>query len=109
MTKNENDSGSTHRIPRQRCLYLGVETRMLQIGLLCITIIVSCTLIHYEILSTLKTNLGKIDFVPHRAKIILVILCAMLSHFLQIFLYALIFYLLRDRFGLGNFGGQFQD
>lgn len=82
---------------------------MLNTGLLCVGLIVSSTLIHYETLSKLKSNLGKIVFIPHRAKVMVVILSAMLSHFLQIVLFASVYFLLRDKFGLGSFGGDFQD
>lgn len=82
---------------------------MFNTGFLCIGLIVGCTLIHYETLSRLKTCLGRIVVIPHRAKIIVVILAAMFSHFLQIMLFAFIYYLLRDKFGLGSFGGEFQD
>ncbi len=82
---------------------------MLNTAILCIVLIIASTLIHYETLSNVRSRLGKMVLIPHRAKIMVVILIAMVSHFLQIILFACVYYLLRDQFGLGSFGGQFQD
>ena len=72
-------------------------------------LLVVCTLIHYEILSVLKTSLNKTEIIPRRAKLLFVIFGAMFSHFLQITLFAAAYFLLRDKIGLGGFGGDFAD
>jgi hypothetical protein len=64
-----------------------------------------CTLIHYEILSVLKTSLGRTAIIPRRAKLLFVIFGAMFSHLLQITLFGAAYFLLRDKFGMGGFGG----
>ena len=78
-------------------------------GLISLTLLLICTLIHYEILSAMKTSLARIQFIPRRTKILAVLLGAMGSHFLQIMVFAGAYYLLRDKFGLGTFGGDFRD
>ena len=82
---------------------------MINAGLICFLLIVVCSLIHYEALSAMKTFLGRITFVPRRAKILVVILGAMCSHLMQILVFATAYHFLRDKFGLGSFGGNFQD
>jgi len=82
---------------------------MFNAGLISVVLLVLCTLIHYEMLSGVKTLLGKITIIPRRAKLLVVIFGTMFSHFFQIALFASAYFLLRDKFGLGLFGGDFQD
>jgi hypothetical protein len=60
-------------------------------------------------LGFLKFSLARTAAIPRRAKLIVVILGSMGSHFLQITLFAAAYFVLRDRFGLGTFGGEFND
>jgi len=53
--------------------------------------------------------LARTNFVSTRAKVLVALVGAMASHVLQIGTFALAYYLLRDKFGLGGFGGTFQD
>jgi hypothetical protein len=78
-------------------------------SLASLVLLIACALIHYEILSVLKMALGKMTVIPRRAKLLFVIFGAMFSHLLQISLFAAAYFLLRDKFGLGGFGGGFVD
>jgi hypothetical protein len=82
---------------------------MINASFVSLVLLVACTLIHYEILRFLKTSLGRTALIPRQAKLLFVIFGAMLSHFLQITLFAAAYFLLRDKFGLGGFGGAFRD
>ena len=65
--------------------------------------------VHYEALSRLNDALPRIRVVARRAKVLVAVAGAFCSHASHIALFASAYYLLRDRFGLGIFGGQFQD
>ena len=67
------------------------------------------TLLHYECLKTLSDILPRLALVRDRAKVLAALGGAMLSHVAQIVFFAGAYYLLRDKFGLGGFGGQFKD
>lgn len=82
---------------------------MINAALFSLSLLVCCALIHYEILSALKTGMDRIRLTPRRTKLLFVILGAMASHMLQIVLFGTAYFLLRDKFGLGGFGGQFVD
>ena len=76
---------------------------------LSLGLMLSCSWIHYEVLRLLCISLPRARAIKNQAKVMAAIAGAMVSHLLQIALYAGAYYLLRDRFGLGSFGGQFQD
>jgi len=82
---------------------------MINSGFASLVLLVVCALIHYESLSVLKTSLGRTAIIPRRAKLLFVIFGATFSHLLQITLFAGAYFLLRDKFGLGGFGGVFDD
>jgi len=65
--------------------------------------------IHYEVLRWLNELLPDMQLIARRAKVLVAVLGALASHACHIALFAAAYYLLRDRFGLGVFGGQFQD
>lgn len=65
--------------------------------------------IHYEALRWLNDRLPRMRFVVPRAKVLVAVIGALGSHLCHIALFAVAYYLLRDRFGLGVFGGQFED
>lgn len=66
-------------------------------------------LLHYEGLKHLSDWLPRTHAVASRAKVLVAVLGGMTSHFMQISMFAAAYYLLRDRFGLGSFGGHFHD
>jgi hypothetical protein len=76
--------------------------------LVCAVLILSTTLVHYEFLRGLSGVLQKIE-VSGRVRVLMGILGAFVAHILEILMYGTAYYFLRDKFGLGNFGGYFHD
>jgi len=76
---------------------------------LSLLLMMACAMIHYEGLRRLSTFLPRARAVENHAKVVVAIGGATVSHLLQIALYAVAYYLLRDRFDLGGFGGHFKD
>ncbi|MGP1676291.1 MAG: ion channel [Giesbergeria sp.] len=66
-------------------------------------------LLHYECLKLLNDFLPRAAIIENRAKVLAALGGAMISHLSQIMLFAGAYFLLRDKFGLGGFGGQFKD
>ena len=71
-------------------------------------LVVLSTLTQYETLRILSAYVPKIRIRP-RSRLLVVLFSVFLGHLLQISFYAMAYYYLRDRFGMGNFGGQFVD
>ena len=82
---------------------------MLAATLLGLALTVASTLIHYEGLKVLNEFLPRLQWVPTRAKLLVVLLAAIASHLTQIVLFALVYYHLRGTFDLGGFAGQTDD
>jgi len=76
---------------------------------LCLALTAVCVMLHYETLRLLNDRLGPITIISMRAKVLAALVGALTSHVLQIGAFAFAYYLLRDKFGLGGFGGTFQD
>ena len=76
---------------------------------LCLFLVGVSVMLHYETLRFLNDNLSKATIFSTRARVLAALVGAMGSHVLQIAVFALAFWLLRDKFGLGGFGGTFQD
>jgi hypothetical protein len=76
--------------------------------LVCATLILSTTLLHYEFLRGLSVILQKIG-VSGRVRVLMGILGTFVAHILEIILYGAAYYFLRDKLGLGSFTGQFID
>jgi len=76
---------------------------------LCLFLTAVCVLLHYETLRLLNDRLARTDIISARTKVLVALVGAMASHILQIVVFALAYYLLRDKVGLGGFGGVFQD
>jgi hypothetical protein len=70
---------------------------------ICLALLVVSTLVHYEALRGLGFALPRLRL-PGRNKLVLVILGSSVAHALEGLLYALAFYLLSGRFGLGSLG-----
>jgi Ion channel len=73
-----------------------------------LSLVVLSTLIHYEVLRSLSTYVVRLPVQP-RAKLVAVIFGTFAGHMLEIVLYAVSYYSLRDPLDLGNFGGHFVD
>jgi len=77
--------------------------------MLSLFLMITSAFIHYEMLMHLNERLPNVTWVSRRAKVLVGVLLAIVSHALHILLYATAYYLLRDGFRTGSFGGQFQD
>ncbi|HEV8261174.1 MAG TPA: potassium channel family protein [Burkholderiales bacterium] len=76
---------------------------------LCLALTAVCVLLHYETLRLLNDRLASTNIISMRAKVLAALVGALASHVLQIGAFALAYYLLRDKFGMGGFGGTFQN
>jgi hypothetical protein len=81
---------------------------MLIASLFAALLVIVCTFTHYELLRLLSVYVPRIRIRP-RARLLAVLFGAFFGHLVEISFYALAYYSLRDRFGLGNFGGTFAD
>lgn len=77
--------------------------------LLALFLVSACVLIHYETLRMLNDRIPKAGNVSTRAKVLVAMVGALCSHLVQIAVFALAFWLLKDKFGMGGFGGTFED
>lgn len=67
------------------------------------TVLVLVTvLIHYEVLRV-ASDLPPRLTLPPRQRIIVVIIAAFLAHTIEVWLYAIVYYLLTDHLGIGTF------
>ncbi len=77
---------------------------MLSVSLIALALVLACTFVHYEALSVLTRVLPKLR-VPHRSKLLIVILVAFVAHAVEIGLYAAaLFWLIADQ-GVGGLAG----
>ena len=76
---------------------------MASVGAFCIVLLVLTTVLHYEMLRILTVGLPGLQ-VPARAKLIVVIFGTFLAHAVEIFLYAVAFYVLARYLGAGVLG-----
>jgi hypothetical protein len=76
--------------------------------ILCALLVVTSTLLHYEVLRLLSVYVPLLRIRP-RARLIAVIFGTFLGHLVGIAVYALAYFYLRDKFGLGGFGGKSLD
>jgi len=77
--------------------------------LLAVVLAAACVLIHYECLRLLNDRVPNLKIVSTRAKVLVALVGALASHLLQIAIFALAYYMLKDKFGMGGFGGAFED
>lgn len=77
--------------------------------LLGLFLVCTCVLIHYETLRQLNDRMSRIKIISTRAKVLAAMVGALCSHLLQIAVFALAYWLLRDKLGIGGFGGAFED
>jgi hypothetical protein len=69
----------------------------------------ACTFLHYEALSLCNALLPRARFLPPRTKVLAAMGAAMVSHVLQIALFAAAYYFLQDNAYLGRLSGQVGD
>ncbi len=77
-------------------------------SILAAFLVILSTFTHYEVLKLLSVYVPQIRIRP-RARLLAVLLGTFFGHLLEISFYALAYYSLKDRFDLGNFGGDFID
>jgi hypothetical protein len=77
--------------------------------LLCFALVSVSVMLHYETLRLLNDRLRKTERIAERAKVLAALIGALASHLLQIGVFGLAYYLLRDHLDLGGFGGTFDD
>jgi hypothetical protein len=82
---------------------------MLPSLVLCLLLVGVSVMTHYETLRLLNDRLNGTEIISTRAKVLVALVGAMASHLLQISVFALAFWLLRDKFSMGGFGGTFED
>jgi voltage-gated potassium channel Kch len=80
---------------------------MLFVCLFVVTLVVTTTIIHYEVLRLLNAGLPILQM-PTRAKLIVVILVEFAAHTLEILLYAASYYALEYYFDTGTLGAPGQ-
>jgi hypothetical protein len=81
---------------------------MIIASILAAFLVILSTFTHYEVLRLLSAYVPRIRIRP-RARLLAVLLGTFFGHLLEISFYALAYYSLKDRFDLGNFGGDFVD
>jgi len=80
----------------------------LLIAILAATFLVGATVaMHYEVLRWTSKLIPHIAL-PPRARIVVVIFAVFLGHVVGVMLYALAYFLMNDRFGLGHIAGAFE-
>jgi hypothetical protein len=71
-------------------------------------LVFTTTFLHYELLRGLSAFLPRL-VISGRFRVLISIFGAFIAHLLEIMLYGLAYYFLRDHFDLGSFGGHFVD
>lgn len=79
------------------------------IAMILSTVMVLVTvLIHYEVLRLTSLLLPRLK-VPPRQRTLVVIVATFIAHTIEIWLYAITFFLVTDHFGIGSFGGSLEN
>jgi Ion channel len=80
---------------------------MIAATVVSVLLVVVSALIHYEALRLVNDFLPTARLIASRAKVLVALNGALISHLFQIALFGAAYYLLQDKFGLGAFEGQF--
>ena len=73
---------------------------------IAVTILVALTiLVHYEVLRVASVLIPEERHVLPRFRVVLVVFACFAAHTIEVWLFALAYYLFVDVFGLGSFGG----
>lgn len=78
---------------------------MLGVILACCFLLVATTVLHYEVLGAMSAGLPSLR-IPHRARLVVVILGAFVAHVLEMVLYAVVLYGLIAWVGVGTLTGS---
>jgi len=71
-------------------------------------LVVACVLIHYEVLRSTSVLLGRLTM-PPRPRILVVMLAVFFAHTVEVWMYAVAYYLLANHLGIGGFGGTLEN
>jgi hypothetical protein len=77
--------------------------------LFCFALIGVSVMLHYETLRLLNDRLLRTTSISTHAKVLAALVGALTSHLVQILLFGLTYFFLRDKFGMGSFAGEFED
>ncbi len=77
--------------------------------LLCFALVSVSVMTHYETLRLMNDRLGSTHAFSERAKVLAALVGSMASHLVQIGIFGVAYYVMRDKFGMGGFGGTFED
>lgn len=80
---------------------------MLYTPLITVVLMYLCASSHNEVLLRCNGGLSQLSLRNKRVKVLLAVGSGLASHFVQIVLFALAFYLMQDNAGLGRLGGHF--
>lgn len=69
-------------------------------------LVLMTVLIHYECLRMISISVPRL-VMPPRLRIVLVVIGVFFAHTVEVWCYAIAYYLLADRLGIGTFGGEF--
>jgi hypothetical protein len=81
---------------------------MLHALLVSSILVVACVLIHYEVLRDTSALLGRLTM-PPRPRILVVMFAVFIAHTIEVWMYAVAYYLLADHFSIGGFGGTLEN
>jgi hypothetical protein len=70
--------------------------------------VIACVLIHYEVLRYTSALLGRLTM-PPRPRILVVMFAVFFAHTVEVWMYAVAYYLLNNHFGIGGFGGTLEN
>src|SRR5260221_7608049 len=77
--------------------------------ILTVALTAACAYIHYGVLQLCNAALSRMRLRNHRVKVLLAVGAALVSHVLQIALFAAAFCYLQDSIDLGRIAGNFKD
>jgi hypothetical protein len=72
------------------------------------TLVLTVVLTHYEVLRFTSLLLPRMTIRP-RQRILVVILAALFAHAVEVWLYAIVYFVLADDVGIGHFAGTFHN
>ena len=77
--------------------------------IISVSVVLLSTFLRYEVLSRLNRYLPGNTWIPRRAKVLGAVFGAMVSHSLQVAIFAGAYLVMHSGLGLGTFGGQFNE
>ncbi len=74
---------------------------------LSVALVLACVFIHYEVLRFTSGLIGRLT-IPPRPRVLVVMAAVFLAHTLEIWLYAIAYYLLAEYLGIGGLAGTLE-